>query len=164
MKSGIYPGTFDPVTAGHVDIITRSLKIVDKLYIAIAEDSSKTALFSTDERKEMLLQEIADNGIDSSRIEVVIFSGLMVKFAKKHGIAIAIRGLRAMADFEYEFQMSCMNTRLDSDVQTIFLPASSRLQLVSSKLVKEVVKLGGEVDNFLSDKVKNKLQAKYHKN
>ena len=154
---GIYPGTFDPITAGHLDIITRSLKLVDKLYIGVAADSSKNALFSLSERVEMIRQEIKAASLDVDRVEVEVFSGLLVKFAKEKKATISIRGVRALADFEYEFQMSCMNAMLDSNIETIFLPASSGLQLVSSKLVKEVIKLGGDVGGFVSDRVKSKL-------
>jgi pantetheine-phosphate adenylyltransferase len=153
---GIYPGTFDPITAGHLDIIKRSLKLVDKLYIGVAADSSKNALFSLPERVEMIRQEIKASSLDA-RVEVEVFSGLLVKFAKEKKATISIRGVRAIADFEYEFQMSCMNAMLDSNIETIFLPASSGLQLVSSKLVKEVIKLGGDVGDFISERVKSKL-------
>ncbi len=154
---GVYPGTFDPVTAGHVDIIKRSLKLVDKLYVAVAADSCKNALFTVPERVEMLAQEIAENGFDSSRVEVEVFSGLLVNFAKEKKATVSIRGVRALADFEYEFQMSCMNNMLDNELETIFLPASSGLQLVSSKFVKEVMRLGGDVGSFISGKVKARL-------
>jgi pantetheine-phosphate adenylyltransferase len=161
MKIAIYPGTFDPITAGHLDIVTRSLKLVDKLYIAIAEDSCKNALFSTNERKEMIIDELNQINIKSDRVEVAIFSGLMVNFAKEKSAQITIRGIRASSDFEYEFQMSCMNSLLDSNLETIFLPASVTLQLVSSKLVKEVTRLGGDTGDFISERVKKKLAEKY---
>ncbi len=154
---GVYPGTFDPITAGHLDIIKRSLKIVDKLYVAIAADSCKHALFSLDERMEMIKQEIKDNNLDSSSIEVKVFSGLLINFAKEVNASISIRGVRATVDFEYEFQMSCMNAMLDKSLETIFLPASSGLQLISSKLVKEVIKLGGDIGNFTSNKVRERI-------
>jgi pantetheine-phosphate adenylyltransferase len=157
---GVYPGTFDPITTGHLDIIKRSLKLVDKLYVAVAADSSKNALFSLSERVEMIRQEINANGLDSNAIEVEAFSGLLVNFAKERKATISIRGVRAIADFECEFQMACMNSILDSGLETIFLPASAGLQLVSSKLVKEVIKLGGDVGNFISDRVKTRLISK----
>ena len=161
MRIAVYPGTFDPITAGHLDIILRSLNLVDKLYIAIAADSSKSVLFSVQERVAMILHELSAHGISKDRVEVEVFSGLMINFAKQKNATISIRGLRALADFEYEFQMSCMNSILNSDLQTIFLPASSKLQLVSSKLVKEVVRLGGDTGEFLSKHVKEKLEAKF---
>ena len=157
---GVYPGTFDPITAGHIDIIKRGLKLVDKLYVGVAADSVKNSLFSLDERVKMIHEEISDSFIDISRVEVEIFSGLLVNFAKEKNASISIRGVRAIADFEYEFQMSCMNSMLDSNIETIFLPASSGLQLVSSKLVKEVIKLGGDVGDFVSKRVKEKLANK----
>jgi pantetheine-phosphate adenylyltransferase len=159
MRIAIYPGTFDPITAGHLDIIKRSMGLVDKLYVAIAEDSAKKVLFSMEERIAMIEQELQDNCI--ANVEVVSFSGLMVNFAKQKNVTISIRGLRVVSDFEYEYQMACMNRMLDENIQTIFLPASPKLQLVSSNLVKEVVKLGGDIGDFLSNKVKKKLEEKY---
>lgn len=157
---GVYPGTFDPITAGHIDIIRRGLRIVDKLYVGVAADSAKNSLFSLDERVKMIHEEISESSLDMARVEVEIFSGLLVNFAKEKNASISIRGIRAIADFEYEFQMSCMNSILDSNIETIFLPASSGLQLVSSKLVKEVIKLGGDVGEFVSKRVKEKLVCK----
>lgn len=157
---GVYPGTFDPITAGHIDIIRRGLRIVDKLYVGVAADSAKNSLFSLDERVKMIHEEISESSLDVARVEVEIFSGLLVNFAKEKNASISIRGVRAIADFEYEFQMSCMNSILDSNIETIFLPASSGLQLVSSKLVKEVIKLGGDVGDFVSKRVKEKLVGK----
>jgi pantetheine-phosphate adenylyltransferase len=160
MRIAVYPGTFDPITSGHLDIILRSLKLVDKLYVAIALDSSKKALFSAPERVAMIYAELEAYDVPKSLVEVETFSGLLINFAKERSINISIRGLRALADFEYEFQMACMNTILDPEIQTIFLPASTRLQLVSSKLVKEVTRLGGDTGEFLSNRVKEKLKKK----
>jgi pantetheine-phosphate adenylyltransferase len=161
MKIGIYPGTFDPVTSGHLNIIKRSLQLVDKLYIAISADSAKNSLFSLQERQEMIIEELQDSNISRDLAEVTIFSGLMIDHAREKGAIISIRGVRNASDFEYEFQMSCMNKILDSSLQTVLLPATTQLQLVSSKLVKEVIRLGGDVGDFLSDKVKAKLVARY---
>lgn len=160
MKTAIYPGTFDPITNGHLDIITRSLKIIDKLYIAIAIDSPKSALFSIEERVAMVKKELIDNKLNHN-VEVVTFSGLMVNFAKEISASIVIRGLRVASDFEYEFQMSCINSMLDSNLQTIFLPSDQNLHLVSSSFAKEITKLNGNTGNFLSKEVKEKLADKY---
>ncbi len=160
-KIGIYPGTFDPITAGHLDIILRASKVLDKLYVGVALDSTKSPLFTQQERVDMILEELAANNIKNDLVEVESFPGLLVNFAKKKSATIIIRGLRAVSDFEFEFQMACMNSILDSDMQTIFLPASAELQLVSSKFVKEVTRLGGNTGNFISDRVKTKLISKY---
>ena len=160
-RIGIYPGTFDPITAGHLDVILRSLKVVDKLYVGVAADTGKSPLFTQEERVEMIRQELLFNDIKEDVVEVESFSGLLVKFAKQKSASIIIRGLRAVSDFEFEFQMACMNSILASDMQTIFLPASVELQLVSSKFVKEVTRLGGDSGNFISDRVKKILMSKY---
>ena len=161
-KIGIYPGTFDPVTYGHLDIVTRSLKVVDKLYIAVAESSTKNTLFTAAERIDMIKKSMEEVGkFDASRIEVVSFSGLLVKFAKSINASLIIRGIRAVSDFEYEFQLSCMNSKLDSHFQTIFLPASEHYQLISSRIVKEIAKLGGETSDFVSSYTKNKMHETF---
>jgi len=160
MRIGVYPGTFDPVTAGHMNIIIRALKLVDKLYVTISADSNKKALFSLDERMQMLYEEIIAAQIDPSVIEVEVFSGLLVNYAKQKSATVSFRGLRALSDFEYEFQMASMNSILDPEIETIFLPASSGLQLVSSKLIKEVLRLGGDTGDFISSRVKARLKAR----
>ena len=158
-KIGIYPGTFDPVTSGHVDIAEKALKVVDKLIIGVSNDSEiKKTLFSAEERVEMLKYEFSHI---SNKVEVKAFSGLLVKFATNNNANIIIRGLRAVSDFEYEFQMSCMNSKLNDKIQTIFLPANEKLQLVSSKLVKEVMRLGGDTGDFISNNVRQKLRLIY---
>jgi pantetheine-phosphate adenylyltransferase len=160
-KIGVYPGSFDPVTAGHIDIAIRALRVVDKLVIAIAEDNNKKSSFSINQRLELLKDDLNSKDIDQSRIEVISFRGLLVNFVKSKDATIIIRGLRAVSDFEYEFQMSCMNSKLDHSIQTIFLPSSEKLQLVSSKMVKEVVRLGGDIGDFASEKVKQMLKEHY---
>ena len=160
---GIYPGTFDPVTFGHLDIIKRAVKIVDKLIIGVAADNNKHPLFSIKERVEMVKNEIA-NINQNNNIEVIGFSGLLIDFAKKNNSTILIRGLRAVSDFEYEFQMAAMNAKLDKEIQTIFLPASESAHFVASKLVKEIAKLNGDVSLFVSEGVKSKLNDKFSKN
>ena len=161
MTKGIYPGTFDPVTSGHIDIMNRALKVVDTLIVAVAEDSMKTTMFSPKERIEMISNHLKEEGIDTTRIEIKSFKGLLVHYAKEENISIIIRGLRAVSDFEYEFQLSCMNSKLADEIQTVFLHDYEKMQLVSSKLVKEVVRLGGNVGDFSSKLVENKLREYY---
>lgn len=155
---GIYPGTFDPVTLGHMDIVQRAAKVVDHLVIAVASNAGKGPLFSPEERVEMLQAEVAamanKRGIT---IEVQSFSTLLMHFAEEVGARVILRGLRAVSDFEYEFQMACMNTRLNPDVETIFLTASERQQFISSRFVKEIGLLGGDISTFVSPRVAEKL-------
>lgn len=157
----VYPGTFDPITLGHMDLIRRAVKLADKLIIAVARDTSKTPVFSLEERAELVREEIKCLGEDAKRIEVQAFEGLLVDFAKKHGASLIIRGLRAVSDFEYEFQMAGMNAKLCPDVQTIFLPTSDGMHYIASRLVKEVVRLGGDVSAMVSEQVAQKLKAHF---
>lgn len=156
----VYPGTFDPVTAGHVNIIESALKVSDHLIVAVAINTSKGVLFSAQERVELIKEEIKTLKLPIERIEVLAFQGLLINFAKEHNAKIIIRGVRAVSDFEYEFKMSCMNSKLDNSLQTIFIPASEKTLLISSTLVREVVGLGGDVGDFISENVKNKLIAR----
>lgn len=158
-KIAIYPGTFDPITFGHLDIIKRGAEIFDHLIIAVAKDNAKNPLFTIDERVELIKEEIANLNL-SSKIEVEKFEGLLVDFAEKKHSKILIRGLRAVSDFEYEFQLFGMNSKLNPTIQTIFLPASESNHFIASKMVKEVARLGGDITKFVSQNVQKKLAAK----
>ena len=147
MRIGLYPGTFDPVTNGHMDIIGRAVKLVDKLVIGVAQNDAKGPLFSTAERVEMLRLEVARFG---SAVEVRPFSSLLMHFAEEVEANCIVRGLRAVADFEYEFQMTAMNQRLNSEIETVFLMADPRHQAIASRLVKEIAMLKGNIESFVS--------------
>lgn len=147
MRIGLYPGTFDPVTNGHLDIIGRAVKLVDKLVIGVAQNDAKGPLFTTNERVEMLREEVAH--FDGT-IEVRPFSSLLMHFAEELNANCIVRGLRAVADFEYEFQMTAMNQRLNSEIETVFLMADPRHQAIASRLVKEIAVLGGNIESFVS--------------
>ena len=158
---GMYPGSFDPITNGHIDIIIRSLKIVNKLIVAIVNNNSKKPLFTSNQRKLMIQKEIIKiNKNLIKKIKILEFNGLLTNFAKKNNVTCIIRGLRAVSDFEYEFQMTGMNKNLFPELETIFLMSSERYSFISSKLVKEVHKLGGNVDKFVSKDIVKKLNKK----
>ena len=160
MKLGIYPGSFDPLTNGHIDIIERSKKIVDNLIIAVSQgDNNKRILFNIDERIKMIKDVIKHKNIKN--VTVVSFNGLLVSFVKKQNAKVIIRGLRAVSDFEYEFQMTGMNYKLNSEIETIFLMASDNNQLISSNLVKEISKLNGDVSKFVPSEVEIELKKKF---
>jgi len=156
-RVGLYPGTFDPVTLGHLDIIKRAVKLVDHLVIGVATNVSKEPLFSLEERKAMLEREAASLAKGRATIEVQAFDMLLVKFAEKVGASMIIRGLRAVSDFEYEFQMVAMNQRLNTEIETVFLMADPRHQAIASRLVKEIAMLGGDVAPFTSPLVAEAL-------
>ncbi|NBX53361.1 MAG: pantetheine-phosphate adenylyltransferase [Proteobacteria bacterium] len=159
MKIAIYPGTFDPITFGHIDIIKRASLLFDHVIIASAKDSSKNPLFSLDERVELIKQEIKNNHLEKI-VSVEKFEGLLVDFAKNKNAKIIIRGLRAVSDFEYEFQMFGMNSRLEPSIQTIFLPASENHHFIASKLVKEIARLNGDISKFVSQNVSQALKKR----
>tara|TARA_Y100001970_G_scaffold35420_1_gene43756 strand:- start:7287 stop:7790 length:504 start_codon:yes stop_codon:yes gene_type:complete len=157
-KVGVYPGTFDPITAGHTDIVKRALRVVDELIIGVAVNSTKRPLFNITERLEMVRNEL--NPICHDRIKVESFDNLLMHFVQDVGGTIIVRGLRALSDFEYEFQMTGMNTRLNSDVETIFLMASENHQFIASKLVKEIAALGGDISTFVSPEIALRLKKR----
>ena len=150
IRIGLYPGTFDPVTNGHMDIIGRALKLVDRMVIGVAQNDEKGPLFSTAERVEMVAAEVARFDAD---IIVRPFSSLLMHFAEELDANIIVRGLRAVADFEYEFQMTAMNQRLNQDIETVFLMADPRHQAIASRLVKEIARLDGNIESFVSPAV-----------
>jgi len=161
-KIGIYPGTFDPITLGHVDVIKRSLKIVNKLIIAVSNDYSKDYLFSIDERVEIIKHSLfKDLKFNKNSIIVLPFNTLTTSFCTKHRATIIIRGLRAASDFEYEFQLAGMNRQLDKRIETVFLMSDPDKQVISSRFVKEIAKLNGKIDNFVTKSVKRAIVEKY---
>jgi pantetheine-phosphate adenylyltransferase len=157
VRSSVCPGTFDPVTKGHLDIITRAAKIFDHVYVTVQNNPSKTPLFSVEERVELLRHEVAS----LENVSVESFDGLVVEYAKmKNAIAI-VRGLRAVTDFEFEFKLASMNRNLAPEVETIFMMTSSEYSFISSSAIKEVASLGGDVSRWVSREVANRLFEKY---
>ena len=149
-RVGVYPGTFDPITNGHLDVMGRAARLLDRLVIGVAESVGKGPLFTLDERIELIRAESAPIAQRTgTAIEIVSFSGLLVKFARGVGARVIVRGLRAVTDFDYEFQMAGMNYRLDPEIEIIFLMASEGHQFISSSLVKEIARLGGDVSSFV---------------
>ncbi len=158
-RIALYPGTFDPVTNGHADIIRRAVKLVDKLVIGVAVNAGKGPMFSLEERVDMLVEATAPL-TQYAVIEVRPFETLLMHFAREVGAQMIVRGLRAVADFEYEFQMTAMNQQLDRDIETVFLMADPRHQAIASRLVKEIVLLGGDITGFVSPPVAQRLLAR----
>ena len=158
-KRAVYPGSFDPATTGHLDIIARAVSVVDSIVIGVAIDNEKNSLLSVEKR--VLLLKVAVAKLDNSQnIEVVAFSGLLVDFARTQNANVIVRGLRAVSDFEFEFQMAAMNRKLAEDIETIFLMAGDSQQFVSSRFVKEINRLGGNVSQFVDVETYNALQEK----
>jgi pantetheine-phosphate adenylyltransferase len=150
MKTGVYPGTFDPITLGHMDIIRRGAKLVDRLVIGVTTNPSKSPMFTVEERMAMVRREIAGIG---GEIAVVSFDSLLMDFAEREGAAVILRGLRAVSDFEYEYQMAGMNQQLNDRVETVFLMADVSLQPIASRLVKEIALYGGSIGKFVTASV-----------
>lgn len=161
-RIGLYPGTFDPITNGHTDIIQRAARLVDRLIVAVARNAGKSPMFSVDERAELVRMEVAALGNGAAElIEVRTFDSLLLDFARSVGARMIIRGLRAVSDFEYEFQMAGMNAKLDPKIETVFLMASDRFQFISSRFVKEIGRFGGDVGHFVSPRVAQRLAHRF---
>ncbi len=152
----IYPGTFDPITHGHTDIVSRAARVFDRVIVAIAGSTGKNAVFSADERVDLAMAVLADY----ENVEVHRFHGLMVDFARDHGASLILRGLRAVTDFEYEFQLAGMNRKLFPEADTVFMPTSERYTYISSSLVREIASLGGDVSDFVHPHVRAALDAR----
>ncbi len=161
MKIGLYPGTFDPLTNGHLDIIVRSLTLCDKLIIAVAKNPSKNPFFSINKRIDLINEALLLNKIETKSVYSESFDNLLIDFAKINAVSIIIRGLRVVSDFDYEFQMAGMNKRLNSDIETVFLMASETNQFIASRFVKEVASLGGDVSSFVPKNVNNEIIKKF---
>lgn len=158
MRKGIYPGSFDPITNGHLDVLQRAAHLFDHLIIAIARDNAKASLFSIPERVHLV--EKAAAALKLSNVQVLPFEGLLVEFARQQSAQAVVRGLRAISDFEFEFQMALMNRKLDPRVETIFLTPREELTYISSRIVKEIARLGGDVTSFVPSNVATALKAK----
>jgi pantetheine-phosphate adenylyltransferase len=157
MTVAIYPGSFDPITNGHLSILTRGLQIFEKIIVAVAQNPQKTNLFSVQERVSMI-QEVLP---DEPNLEVETFDGLLVQYAEQRGADVLLRGIRAMSDFEYEFQMALMNRRLNRDIQSVFLMTDYKWFYISSTIVKEAASLGGDISGLVPDLVCRRLKEKY---
>ncbi len=163
LRVGVYPGTFDPITTGHMDIIQRAARMLDRLVIGVAQNSGKNPLFTVEERVAMVSEDVKRlrNAPEYGAIEVTPFSTLLMDFTVKQGASMIIRGLRAVTDFEYEFQMAGMNAKLDSSIETVFLMSSEGQQFIASRLIKEVGRLGGDISRFVSPGVGARLREKW---
>jgi pantetheine-phosphate adenylyltransferase len=161
-KVVVYPGTFDPITFGHIDLIKKSLKLFDKVVVALSDGNNKDYLFSANERKEIVSKALfLDLKIDKSKIEIVVFKSLTTDLCKKYNSNIILRGLRAVSDFEYEFQLAGMNRKLNNNIETIFLMSDVENQIISSKFVKEIARLNGDIEKFTTKSTIKSLKEKY---
>jgi pantetheine-phosphate adenylyltransferase len=158
-RVGLYPGSFDPIHNGHADIIGRAVKLVDRLVLGVAVTTGKNPMFTLEERTEILTASVS-HLTHGGEIVVMPYEGLTMKFARKVGASVIVRGLRAVSDFEYEFQMTAMNQQLEREIETVFLMADPRHQAIASKLVKEIATLGGDISKFVSPLVNERLMAK----
>jgi pantetheine-phosphate adenylyltransferase len=159
-RIALYPGTFDPATNGHLDIIGRAVKLVDKLIIGVANNPAKAPLFTVEERVQIIREETVECA-KIAEIEVKTYDNLTIQFAREVGAQVIVRGLRAVADFEYEFQMTAMNQQLERNIETVFLMADPRHQAIASRLVKDIVSMGGDVSRFVPPGVARRLVAKF---
>ncbi|WP_109807601.1 pantetheine-phosphate adenylyltransferase [Sphingosinithalassobacter portus] len=157
VRTGVYPGTFDPITLGHMDIISRAAKLVDRLVIGVTTNPSKNPMFSVEERMAMVKREVDAIG---GEIHVVSFNSLLMDFAEREGASMIVRGLRAVADFEYEYQMAGMNQQLNDTIETVFLMADVSLQPIASRLVKEIALFGGDIGKFVTPSVRDEMVAR----
>ena len=161
-KVAIYPGTFDPITFGHIDVIKKSLKLFDKIIVAVSNGQNKNYLFDVDERIQIVKQALfLDLNLNKKKIKVISFNSLTTDLCKKYKSNIILRGLRAVSDFEYEFQLAGMNRKLDNNIETLFLMSDIENQIISSKFVKEIVKLGGDIKKFTTKSTIKSLKQKY---
>ncbi|MBM4168887.1 MAG: pantetheine-phosphate adenylyltransferase [Ignavibacteria bacterium] len=159
MKVALYPGTFDPITNGHLDIVERALKMFDRVIITVARNTSKAPLFTADERLSLIRDALNHN----DRVEVEFFDGLLVDFARKRNVSAIVRGLRAVSDFEYEFQMALMNRKLDEAVETVFLMPNEKYTYLNSSIIREIARFGGDVSDFVPPAVQEALTRKSNK-
>ncbi|MDE0305555.1 MAG: pantetheine-phosphate adenylyltransferase [Albidovulum sp.] len=162
MRIGLYPGTFDPVTLGHTDVFKRACALVDRLVIGVAVNADKNPLFTLSERVSMIEEEV-EGLVAQTGVEIFArpFDGLLIDCARDVGASVIIRGLRAVSDFEYEFQMVGMNRAMDSSIETVFLMADAKSQAIASRLVKEIARLGGDISNFVPERIQAALEAKF---
>ncbi len=162
MKIAVYPGTFDPITYGHIDVIKKALRIFDKIIIATTNNTDKDYFFSIDERVEIINKSLFnDLKLDKKKIKIISFNNLTIELCKKYKASVIIRGLRAVSDFEYEFQLAGMNKKLNSKIETMFLMSDIENQIISSKFVKEIAYLGGDIERFVTKYVVKMLKGKY---